>query len=217
MVERKNKKTEKKKSNSKEKVKILAVGDIHGDKELVKRLAKKAEKENVDLVVLAGDISHNDNTENLIGPFVKAKKHVLLVPGNHDSPAVVDFLSRVYYKVQNLNGYYFIDGDLGIFGAGGADIGVNTIGEKDMFQLLKRSNDKLSGLKRKIMVTHMHPKGSLSEFSGIEGSKSIRKAIDEFKPDVLINAHIHEAGGIEEIIGKTKVINVSRKEKIVEI
>lgn len=209
--------SKKENKKNKEKVKILAVGDIHGDKEFVKRLAKKAEKENVDLVVLAGDISHNDNTENLIGPFVKAKKHVLLVPGNHDSPAVVDFLSRVYYKVQNLNGYYFIDGDLGIFGAGGADIGVNTIGEKDMFQLLKRSNDKLSGLKRKIMVTHMHPKGGLSEFSGIEGSKSIRKAIDEFKPDVLINAHIHEAGGIEEIIGKTKVINVSRKEKIFEI
>ncbi len=217
MAEIKNKKIERKKSTPKEKVKILAVGDIHGDKEFVKRLAKKAEKENVDLVVLAGDISHNDNTENLIGPFVKAKKHVLLVPGNHDSPAVVDFLSRVYYKVQNLNGYYFIDGDLGIFGAGGADIGVNTIGEKDMFQLLKRSNDKLSGLKRKIMVTHMHPKGSASEFSGIPGSKSIRKAIDEFKPDVLINAHIHEAGGIEEIIGKTRVINVSRKEKIFEI
>jgi len=215
MANKKQSKEESKKS--KEKVKILAVGDIHGDKELVKRLAKKAEKENVDLVVLAGDISYNDNTENLIGPFVKAKKHVLLVPGNHDSPAVVDFLSKVYYKVQNLNGYYFIDGDLGIFGAGGADIGINTIREKDMFQLLKRSNDKLNGLKRKIMVTHMHPKGSLSEFSGIEGSKSIRKAIDEFKPDVLINAHIHEAGGIEEIIGKTKVINVSRKEKVFEI
>ena len=67
------------------------------------------------------------------------------------------------------------------------------------------------------MVTHMHPKGSKAEFSGFEGSRAIKKAIDEFHPDILISAHIHEASGIEEKIGKTKVINVSRKAKIFEI
>ena len=36
-------------------------------------------------------------------------------------------------------------------------------------------------------------------------------------PDILINSHLHEAGGMEEKIGKTKVINVSRKEKIFEV
>jgi Icc-related predicted phosphoesterase len=63
----------------------------------------------------------------------------------------------------------------------------------------------------------MHPRGSKAEFSGVPGSKAVRKAIKEFKPDVLISAHIHEAAGMEEKIGKTKVINVSRKEKIFEI
>lgn len=67
------------------------------------------------------------------------------------------------------------------------------------------------------MVTHMHPEGSKSEFSGFPGSKAIRKAVEKFKPDFLINAHIHEAGGIEERIGKTHVVNVSGKEKIFEI
>ena len=41
--------------------------------------------------------------------------------------------------------------------------------------------------------------------------------VKEFHPDVLITAHIHEAGGIEEKMGKTRVINVARKEKIFEI
>ena len=41
--------------------------------------------------------------------------------------------------------------------------------------------------------------------------------LEKFKPDIAINAHIHEAGGIEEKIGKTRVINVSRKEKVFEI
>ena len=67
------------------------------------------------------------------------------------------------------------------------------------------------------MVTHMHAAGTGSEFSGIEGSKGIRKAIEEFKPDFLIHSHIHEGEGIEEKIGKTKVINVGRKGKVLEI
>ena len=63
------------------------------------------------------------------------------------------------------------------------------------------------------MVTHMHAQGTKSEFSGIEGSRSIRRAIEKFQPDFLIHSHIHEAEGIEEKIGKTKVINVGRKGK----
>ena len=63
----------------------------------------------------------------------------------------------------------------------------------------------------------MHPRGSKSEFSGWKGSEAVRKAIKKFRPDILINSHIHEAGGIEEEIGKTKVINVSRKAKVFEV
>jgi Icc-related predicted phosphoesterase len=57
----------------------------------------------------------------------------------------------------------------------------------------------------------------MSEFSGFEGSKAVTRAIKEFKPDILIHGHIHEAAGIEEIIGKTKVINVGRNGTIIEI
>ena len=48
------------------------------------------------------------------------------------------------------------------------------------------------------MVTHAHPKGSVAEFSGFPGSNAVKKAIKEFKPDILISAHIHEAGGLQE-------------------
>ena len=63
----------------------------------------------------------------------------------------------------------------------------------------------------------MHPSPSKSEFSGFPGSKSITKAIKKFKPALLLHGHIHEAGGIEEKIGSTRVINVGRKGKIIEI
>jgi len=200
------------------KTKILAAGDIHGDTGLVKRLAEKAKKEDVDLIILAGDLTFAEqSTKDLVGPFIKAKKQVLLIPGNHESIATIDFLAEMYPHTKNIHGYSFVKGDLGIFGAGGGDIGINTVRESEIFNLLKKGNEKIKGVRKKIMVTHMHPHGSKAEFSGFPGSKAVRKAIQKFKPDILLNAHIHEAEGIEEKIGNTKVINVGRKAKIFEI
>lgn len=200
------------------KTKILAVGDIHGDTGLVKRLAEKAKKENVDLVILAGDLTFAEQSlKDLIGPFVKAKKQVLIIPGNHESIATVDFLAEMYPNTKNIHGYSFRKDDLGIFGAGSADIGINQIKDSEIFSLLKKGHESIKDLHKKIMVTHMHPRGSKAEFAGFPGSIAVRKAINEFHPDFLITAHIHEAAGLEEQMGKTKVINVSRKEKIFEI
>ena len=199
------------------KTKILAIGDIHGNIGLVKRLAEKAKREKVDLVILAGDLTMEEqSTKNLIGPFVKAKKEVFLIPGNHESPATIDFLAQAY-NVKNIHGYGFVENDIGIFGAGTANIGIHQIGDKNIFKLLEKGNKEVKNAKKKIMVTHIHPSGSKTEMFGFEGSRAVRNAIEKFHPDILINSHIHEAGGIEEKIGKTKVINVSRKEKIFEI
>jgi Icc-related predicted phosphoesterase len=200
------------------KTKILAVGDIHGDTGLVKKLAEKAKKEDVDLVILAGDLTFAEqSTKNIIGPFIKAKKQVLIIPGNHESIATADFLAEMYPDTKNIHGYSFRKENLGVFGAGAADIGINQIKDSEIFSLLKKGHTNIKDLDKKIMVTHMHPKGSKSEFSGWPGSKAITKAIKEFKPDIAIFSHIHEAAGMEEQIGKTRVVNVSRKEKIFEI
>jgi len=200
------------------KTKILAIGDIHGDTGLVKRLAEKAVKEEVDLVILAGDLTMFENSlKNLIGPFAKAKKQVLLIPGNHESVATIDFLTEMYSNTKSIHGYSFKKEDLGIFGAGSAEGGINTIKDSEIFDLLKKGHEEIKDSLKTIMVTHMHPKGSKAEFSGFEGSRAIKKAIKEFQPNFLITAHIHEASGFEEYMGKTKVINVSRKEKIFEI
>ncbi len=200
------------------KTKILAVGDIHGDTGLVKRLAEKARKEDVDLVILAGDFTFAEQSlKDLIGPFIKEKKQVLLIPGNHESLATVDFLAEMYPNTKNIHGYSFRKDDLGIFGAGTGDMGINQISDSELFSLLKKGHNSIKDLKKKIMVTHMHPRGGKAEMFGWPGSNAVKKAVKEFQPDVLISAHIHEAGGLEEYSGKTKIINVSRKEKIFEI
>ncbi|HOF43961.1 MAG TPA: metallophosphoesterase [Candidatus Pacearchaeota archaeon] len=201
------------------KTKILAVGDIHGDTKFVERLAKKAKDEEVDLVILAGDLTFLEkSTKNLIGPFVKEKKEVVLIPGNHETMSTINTLTQIYEGTKHVHGYSVRKGDLGIFGSGyEPSTGPFFIEDEEIFKVLKKGNEKIKDSKKKIMVTHAHPKGSVAEFSGFPGSNAVKKAIKEFKPDILISAHIHEAGGLQEKIGKTKIIHVGRKPKIFEI
>jgi len=198
--------------------KILAIGDIHGDTSLSKKLSKKALDEKVDLIILAGDLTLAEmSTKGLIKPFIENHQKVLIIPGNHESIATTDFLEEMYSNTKNIHGYSIIKDNVGIFGCGGADFGSTKLTEKEFFETLKKAHEGVKDQKKTIMVTHMHPAGSKSEFTGFEGSSGIRKAIKEFSPDIAICAHIHEAGGLIEKIGKTKVIHVARTPTIFEI
>ena len=210
----------------KKKLKILAAGDIHGDSRLADALAKQAEKENVDLVILAGDLTIADQPQKgIISPFTKKNKKVLLIPGNHDSFATADFLAELY-GVKNIHGYSVKYEDVGIFGCSAVNIGMHQMSESEIFNLLKKGFDNIKYLKKKIMVTHTPPTSTKMEklshmFIGTDkldvASKGVEKAVRTFKPDLLICSHLHESEGIEEILDKTLVINVGRKGKIIEI
>jgi hypothetical protein len=156
-------------------------------------------------------------TSNIIKPFKEKNKRVIILPGNWDSFATADFLAE-FYGVKNIHGYSLRCGNVGFFGAGGAEgPGPGRTSDKELLETLKKAHNGLKGIEKKIMITHMHPSDTLSEISGIPGSKAITKAISQFKPDILIHGHIHEAEGIEEIVGKTKVINVGKSGTIIEI
>ncbi|MFH0874395.1 MAG: metallophosphoesterase [archaeon] len=200
-------------------MRILASGDIHGDRGLAEKLAIRAEKEHVDLVILCGDLTYAEtSTDNLIGPFVKRHKKVVLIPGNHETVATADFLADLY-GVTNLHGYSIKMGEVGLFGCGGANIGLFRLNEKEIYDLLKKGHDKIKDSKKSIMVTHVHPTGTKMEklTSVFPGSDGVKRAIDAFKPDFLLCSHVHEAEGIEEMVGKTKVVNVGRSGKVIDI
>ena len=203
-------------------LRIFAIGDLHGDSRLASKLAEKAKKEHVDLVVLSGDLTFAEqNLDYLVGPFAKRKLDVLIIPGNHETTATADFLARLYSpQVKNLHGKGLKLADIGIFGAGGANVGLFQLTENEIYNTLKRGFEKVKDTKKKIMITHVHPSetliGKMTPFN-LPGSEGVRKAIERFKPDIAICSHIHEAEGIEEKIGKTKVINVGPKGKIIVI
>ena len=200
---------------TKKKFKILAASDFHGDSTTTKRLAEQAKKENVDLVILAGDLFGAIESKNILKPFTDRKQKVVFVPGNWESSETANFLSRLY-GIKNIGDHYLKYGNIGIFGIGSPDWQMN-IDNNKTFKKLKQDFEKIKNLEKKIMVSHINPANTKSEFSGIAGSKEIRKAIDEFQPDIFVSGHIHEAEGITETIGKTKIFNIGKKGKIIEI
>ncbi len=199
-------------------MKILATGCMHSDSRLAEELAKRAKKEGVELVLICGDLTRsNTSTEGLIGPFKKLGLDVALVPGNHEPPAVADFLAEAY-DIKNLHGSSLKIGEVGFFGCGAANIGIHRIEDTESYLLFYRGFKGIKDASKKIMVSHIPPSGTLMEkLVPGSGSDAVRNAIEKFQPDLMFCSHLHEAEGIEENIGKTRVINVGRKGKILEI
>lgn len=201
------------------KIKILAASDLHGDSRLTKKLALRAEKERVDLVVLCGDLTGFKESKDLIKPFKDKNQKVLLLPGNWDSFATTDFLAQLY-GVTNIHGYSAVYEGVGFFGAGSASTALGPrsgISERELMNTLEKAHTGLKGIEKKVMLTHMHPSGGISEAVGFKGSDSITKAVKKFKPNLLLHGHIHETFGTQDLIGDTKVINVGRDGVILEI
>ena len=200
-------------------MKILASGDIHGDSKLAEELADTAARENVELVILCGDIGNRQQIpENVLGPFVKRKKKVLLIPGNHDTFATADFLAEVY-GATNLHGYTAVYDGVGFFGCGGANMGSEALPEQEIYDVLAQGHERLKQYVKKILVSHVHPSGTNMEqlSSIVPASSGLRRAIDKLQPDVVFCSHVHEGSGIEEKIGKSRVINVSRQARILDL
>ena len=204
-----------KSKQKREKFKILAAGDIHGDSRISEKLAKKAEKEKVNLIILTGDLIGLVESKNIIRPFTKRGQKVIFVPGNWETEQEAKQFSKKY-GIKDIGNGYVKYKDIGIFGIGNPNWNLFP-DKKRTFNKLKKDFEKIKGLEKQVMVSHIHAAGTKSELSGIPGSEGLRYAIEALQPDFFLHSHIHELEGAEERIGKTKVINVGKKGKIIEI
>lgn len=197
-------------------MKILAIADTHADTNLVKKIANTAKKEKVDLVIMAGDLTWFDEEQkDLVGPIAEHSE-VLIIHGNHETHETAKNFEKVYKNVKQIHKTNVIKNEIGFFGSGTTDWGFYEDAEV-VYEEIKEAHNGLEKITKKILVSHCPPEGSAIEMLGFPGSRGVRKAIDEFKPDFMICGHIHEGGGLIEKIGKTKVINASRTPTIFEI
>ncbi|MEA3248401.1 MAG: metallophosphoesterase [Nanoarchaeota archaeon] len=196
----------------KKKLKILAAADLHGNIDIATKLSEKAKKGKVDLVVLAGDIyGYAKGDGKILEPFRKANQKIIFIPGNCEFDEECTLLARDGKSIHN---YYVTYEGVGIAGIGSPNWKLSL--DKEDLESIK-SNFKKMKARKKVLVSHLHAEGTEAEFSGIQGDEILRNAVERFKPDLLISAHIHESEGIEDKIGKTKVVQVGRRGKILEI
>lgn len=200
-------------------MKVLAASDIHGDRSLAEKLAQRAHDENVDLVLLCGDLSYFDREpKGIISPFLKHKKKVLIIPGNHDSHATTDILSKIY-PVKNVHGYAVKYSDIGFFACGKANMGLEAMSEEELELTLMNAQQHIKYLDKQVMLTHVHPSGTMMEkmTKFFPGSTGVRNVIEKLQPTLALCGHVHEAEGLEEQIGATKLVNVGRKGHVFEL
>jgi uncharacterized protein len=198
-------------------VKIFAAGDFHGDAKTASDLAEKAKEEGADLIFLNGDITEEDSESSILSHFHSLGKKIFLVPGNHDY-LITDFLTK-FYKVNNIHKNAILYRDIGVVGCSSLNVGLHQMTDEEIFSVIVENFKKIKNAKKKILITHVHPSGTdMEKFSDfVPGSKGLRMAIEKCQPDIVICGHVHEAEGLEEQIGKSKIINVGKQGKIFKL
>lgn len=202
------------------KIRFLATGDFHSDLKLIEKIGIELKKNPVDFVIITGDISEKkDDFSKLLGVF--KGKDIFMVPGNHESKKQIKILEDNYGVHLVGNSPIQVGEHLAIFGTNYLSIGRNGVVEEDIFYNLIENFNSIKDIKTKIFLSHIPPHdtkiGDASPYYPfVGGSVAVKEFLNNFKPDIAIVGHIHETSGLEEIVNKTKVINVARTFKIFE-
>jgi len=198
-------------------MKILVTGDLHNDFSLVDKIVKKVREEKVDYLFILGDISEFGELKiDLIKKILRYvdPKKVFIVPGNHDSIDIL-YLLKEKFGVRIFHKDYIMYSDFALVGLGGGDILLFVISENEIEEFLMEISKKVKD-KKIILFSHLPPKYSRTSLN-ISGSKSMYNFIKYVSPEFVIHAHIHETGGLEEILYRTKVLNVARTAFLLEL
>ena len=192
-------------------MKILAVTDLHGNFQPIINYLKKNQ---VDLIVLAGDITNfgpSELGEEILNEISSFDIPVLAIPGNCDPEQIHGKLDSS--KAVNIHGRSVVVKNMGICGFGGSNpTPFNTpleFEEIEIYDEAKKAIENIKNHEITLIVTHAPPYGTKADIlpSGEHaGSKSIRRLIEEYQPSLNICGHIHESRGTDKI-GDTLVVN----------
>jgi len=193
--------------------KALCVSDAHADEQALEFLKKFLEREKPELVLAAGDLTHNGPVD-YAGDFIEAIRasnaDFFTVHGNMDSLRVKLFLdakgNNIHARRVDWRGFTFA----GFGGSPPTPHGTLVeYSEADIYKQLAPLVDA-----KTIVVTHFPPHGILDETRDLKhvGSLSLRKIIEEKKPRAVICGHIHEREGEKQAL-ITKVVKLAPLER----
>lgn len=155
---------------------------------------------------------------------------VFLIPGNHDLPLIAttpEFFPKNFVQMHNKSSIFRINGfekDILIIGFGGStpipgfpvnQPGPNyfTFESEEIYNSLKAlATEKRSFFSENyftILFVHEPPFNTSLDITHHKehvGSKSIKRIIEEFQPNIAVSGHIHESRGIDHI-DQTIIVN----------
>lgn len=183
---------------------IIAFADLHGHTSLIEPILRK--ESDVDVVLLAGDITHFGGTMEIESIVSQIRCHApttFAVAGNCDYPEVESWMSD---EGLSLHGRCQILGNLAFVGAGSSlpcpGTTPNECEEADFERCLNRAFSGVPPGMPAVLLAHEPPHGTkvdLAGRGGHVGSREVREAIERNTPLLCCCGHIHEAAGTDRV------------------
>ena len=182
-------------------MKFLVLTDLHGKKSAMDWINPLIKDENIDCVLFLGDAVEDptapEESIRMIGRI--DCKRILAIPGNIDSPKVIDILDQVS---ENMHGVGKQVGDVYIAGFGGSN---PTIFDTPCEFTEEEISENLERISKEGMILMVHaPAYGINDQipSGLSvGSKAILDICKKYRPKVVLSGHIHEAFGRQDVDG----------------
>ncbi|MGM5482211.1 MAG: metallophosphoesterase family protein [Nanobdellota archaeon] len=198
-------------------MKILAFTDMHGSMKAFNAIKKKSKK--AELILCCGDFTIFEiEIEEIIKKLDSLEKPMLIIPGNHEKDSTVEKLCKRTNNLHYINGTYYEDNNILVFGAEGNGFSIRDKHFEKMAKKFKRVH-KRNKNKPYILITHAPPYGTRHDLLIDEhcGNKTIRDFIKDTQPLYAFCGHIHENSYTKDTIEDTTTINPGPKGKIIEV
>lgn len=186
-------------------MRILAIADVHGSVSVRKDVLTWVAEHTPNIVVVAGDITQFGPPEWAEDFLNSIPLKTLAVPGNCDPKGVLEAIENspaipLHGQKVEEEGYTFV----GLGGSNQTPFGTPfELSEEEIYETLKDIMEE-----KAVLVTHGPARGHLDSTATAEklGSQAVSWIVTEFKPLLVISAHIHEARGVEQE-GGTAFVN----------
>ena len=193
-------------------MRIVFVTDLHAVRQAVAPLVDA--HAGADLLILGGDMTNFGGAAevaSVVAPLRRAFGRVYAVPGNTDTPDVLQWLED---EGLSLHGRGRLVEGLWISGLGGSNhtplrAGLEHSEERIAELLAQGAPPADGGIGAWLLVSHVPPVDTAVDrmiLGAHVGSRALRTFLEEHRPELCLCGHIHEAVGNDEV-GGTEVCN----------
>jgi uncharacterized protein len=199
-------------------VKLLLASDLHNDTAAAESLVKRSRS--VDVVVIAGDLCNiHRGLDEMMDVLRDITTPTVLVAGNNETTDELCAVCFTWNFVHILHGTGCDILGVPFFGVGGGipitPFGAWSYDFDEQQAALLLADCPSDG----VLVVHSPPKGlvDVSSRGGSIGSESIRKAVEQCVPKLVVCGHVHGSNGQTATLGTTTIVNAGPTGMVVEI